>query len=100
MTNTHIIVVYASCVQSKKNCSVSRFLMHAMAIHKSLLCYVHTSYMYSENVYKCCVCIIHGQCLDLSYNAVSEEAVLALGTLPELRELHITGQQQMHSPAE
>lgn len=30
--------------------------------------------------------------LDLSYNSLSEGALLALGTLPLLRELHLTGQ--------
>ncbi len=33
---------------------------------------------------------LHG--LDLSYNYLSEEALLALGTLPLLKELHLTGQ--------
>lgn len=30
--------------------------------------------------------------LDLSYNSLSEGALLALGTLPLLKELHLTGQ--------
>ena len=29
--------------------------------------------------------------LDLSYNSLSEWALLALGTLPQLKELHLTG---------
>ena len=29
--------------------------------------------------------------LDLSYNSLSEWALLALGTLPKLKELHLTG---------
>lgn len=29
--------------------------------------------------------------LDLSYNSLSDWALLALGTLPQLKELHLTG---------
>ncbi|CAI8026257.1 X-ray radiation resistance-associated protein 1 [Geodia barretti] len=40
------------------------------------------------------------QCLDLSYNAVSGQAMLALGTLPRLRELHLTGNDIVALPVE
>jgi hypothetical protein len=40
------------------------------------------------------------QCLDLSYNAVSGRAMLALGALPRLRELHLTGNDIVALPVE
>ena len=33
----------------------------------------------------------------MSYNSVSDATLLALGTLPALKELHLTGQQNAHA---
>ena len=58
--------------------------------------YTHGLMIFQHELY--CLCSILAQFLDLSYNSVSEMAVLTLGNLPLLRELHLTGHYTHHTP--
>ena len=69
--------------------------------------YTHITYGTSNEPYTfrhgcTCTCfkpvmILYLQVLDLSYNCISEMALLSLGTLPLLTELHLTGIMYMYN---
>ena len=68
----------------------SMHVRHHIHVHMYLISVVYTCTCTCTCTHLAIVCV-YVQFLDLSYNCVSEMAVLTLGTLPRLTELHLTG---------